>query len=300
MEVLLVYNPHAANGRHAGKMQAILARLRNLGIDATLVDAAAAGGTRKLLAGASLEGCDGVLIAGGDGTLFQAVNGLLERGEQDCPALGLIPLGTGNAFARELGLNGGDWQAAVDLVVRGRTQRVDVGEVTTSTASFRFVNIIHLGLTVDAARRAEPFKCLGGAAYSMGALGAMLFHRPARIELEVDGEAIGGEAQFVAISNSRYTGSRHLMAPQAKIDDGELDVILLRPLAQWRLANLFPLIFSGEHVHHPKVETWRGTRISFTSPAGTTVSADGERIAQSPIHIRCRPGRIRMFAPGGA
>lgn len=297
LKLLMVFNSRAAFGR-AGRLlprvRAGLARFADLDVRQTT----GVGHAVDLVAGADLLRYDGVVAAGGDGTLFEVLNGLYRHERAGRVPLGVIPVGTGNAFARDLGLSPGDWQKAVELIGQARLRAVDVGRVQPDEGEpFYFLNIIGAGLPVDAARAAERIKFVGRAAYSAATLWRALRLKTYPFSIELDGEPIEQEALFVEVSNTRYTGTSFLIAPGAKLDDGRLDVTLVRRLPRARLLRLFPTIYQGRHTGYPEVLTRQARTVRFRSPRGLTLAPDGETCGQIPATITCLHRDLLIFAP---
>lgn len=291
----MVFNPHAAVGRAARLLPALRAALQQF---ATLdvLETRGPGDAVERVAHADLAGCDGLLAAGGDGTLFEVLNGLYAQPAERRVPLGVVPVGTGNAFARDLGLRPGDWEKGVGIVRACRQRRVDVGQVTYEGGAYHFLNIVGAGLPVDAMRTAERLKLLGKSAYSVAALWRAMMLQNYPLRLEVDGEVIEQEALFVEISNSRYTGTSFLMAPAAALDDGLLDVTVLRRLSRRRLLRLFPTIYHGRHVEYAEVLTRRARCVRLLAPPGLQLAPDGEIRGSTPAMVECLHRDLSIFA----
>jgi diacylglycerol kinase (ATP) len=255
------------------------------------------GSATERLAGGRLAGYDGIVAAGGDGTLFEVVNGLCAHAADERPPLGVLPVGTGNAFARDLGLEPGDWRGGVDLLKAGHTRKLDVGRVECPAGDYHFLNIVGAGLPVAAMLTAERLKPLGRSAYTAATLWQALRCRSASFELELDGERIRQDSLFVEIANTRYTGTSFLIAPDARMDDGLFDVVLVRRLPRRRLLRLFPSIYSGRHVEYPEVTMRRAREVRILAPRGLPLAPDGELRGSTPATVRCLPGHLDVFAP---
>jgi diacylglycerol kinase (ATP) len=297
MRVLLVFNPNARSGRAARLLTQIKQTLAARGVAAEVLLTSHAGHATECLATCSLTGFDGVVAAGGDGTLFEVINGLYLRERAARAALGVLPLGTGNAFARELGLQPGDWRGAVDIIAAGRSKLVDVGRVDTPLERFYFLNIIGMGFVVAAGLTARKLKRLGSMAYTLGTLWQALKLQSYKVRLEIDGKTIEQDNVFVEISNTKYTGTTFLIAPSASMDDGLLDVTLLRRLPRLRLLRLFPTIYSGRHVEFEEVSVLRGRTIRISAPAGYPLAPDGEFRGETPVQITCLERDLELFCP---
>lgn len=292
----MVFNPHASFGRAARLLPALRAALRPFAV-VEVLETRGAGDAVERVARADLSAFDGVLAAGGDGTLFEVLNGLYAHPPQRRVPLGLVPVGTGNAFARDLGLMPGDWARGVGIIRSGTVRRVDVGRVSCGEdSSYHFLNIVGAGLPVDAMRTAEHVKSIGRSAYSLAALWRVLLLKTYPLVVEIDGDRIEQEAVFVEVSNTRYTGTSFLMAPSARYDDGLLDVTLVRRLPRRRLLRLFPSIYSGRHVEYPEVLTRQARCVRLLAPRGLQLAPDGEFRGSLPATIECVPGDLAIFA----
>ena len=144
MRIFIILNPCAGAGRSRDIWPKIESFLQALGVDFTTRLTTGPGDADRLAAESELSTFDALVAAGGDGTLFEVVNGLYRRNPGERPPLGVIPIGTGNAFARDLGLAPGDWRAAVERLLSAPVRRIDVGRVSSGLECFYFVNIIGL------------------------------------------------------------------------------------------------------------------------------------------------------------
>lgn len=300
VKLLMVFNPRAAFGRARRLLPLVRSRLERFA-DVDVLLTAGPGDAVRRVGDATLSAYDGLVAAGGDGTLFEVLNGLYRHQPGRRPPLGLLPLGTGNAFARDLGLEPGDWEKGIALIRAGGLRRVDVGRAQPargegSWPAFHFLNIIGAGLPVDAMRAAEHIKFVGRHAYSLAALWRALQLRSYPLRVELDGEVIEQDALLVEVSNTRYTGTHFLIAPAARLDDGLLDVTLVRRLSRTRLLRLFPTIYRGAHVQHGEVLTRQASSVVISGPPGLELAPDGEIAGHTPARISCLPGDLEIFA----
>lgn len=236
-----------------------------------------------------------MLACGGDGTLFEVLNGCFANPAGPAIPIGIVPIGTGNAFGRDLDLATGDLERALARIAGGKTRKVDVGHCRAGDREFYFVNILGLGFVSDVTCTAARLKSLGNVSYTLGVIYRTLFLGTTALRLKLDDIEIEREAIFVEISNSRYTAD-FLMAPEAEIDDGLLDVTLLGKTSRTRLLKLFPTVFRGEHVRYPEVETYKASRIDITSEESKQLTPDGEILGTTPAEIRCLRRAISVFA----
>jgi len=296
LRLLIIFNPTAAHGRSLKKLAEIKARLDSLGIRATVKPTKHPGHGSTLVADAVLGEYDGVVAAGGDGTVFEVLNGLYQHPKPERIPLGLIPIGTGNAFARDLGLRPFDWLAAIDLLHKGQTRQVDVGHIQTADSGYYFLNIVSIGFTVEAGLTAKNLKFIGNMAYTLATLWQVLKLKSYPLVMELDGKAIHQDNIFVTVSNSRYTGTHFLIAPGAAMDDGLLDVTLLRKLPRHRLLKLFPTIYHGGHIKQAEISVHKAAHITIKSPRGMLLAPDGEFRGQTPVKISCLHQDLTIFA----
>ncbi len=298
---LIIFNPQAGSGQSMRYLPGIEQYLQQAGIHHQIIHTKAMGEAQSLVEKASLNEYSAVVAAGGDGTLFEVVNGLMSHNTHDRIPLGIIPVGTGNAFARELGLQPTDWQAGIDLILHKRFRDIDVGEVQTATDHFYFLNIIGLGFVVQAGRSTMKIKKLGKSSYTLATLWETIRLKKYPLKLQMtlaDGqvEQLHDDLVFVEVANSRYTGTSFLIAPDAQIDDGLLDVIILKKISRFKILRLFPTIYSGKHVNYPEVETRQVKSISIESEQPMPLMPDGEFFSETPVTIHCIPSGIQLFS----
>jgi diacylglycerol kinase (ATP) len=291
----MVFNPHAA----AGRAKRLLPWLRS-SIEAfaslDVIETTGAGDAVRQVAATDLAGYDGLIAAGGDGTLFEVLNGLYTHDKPNRVRLGIIPVGTGNAFVRDLGLMPGDWKKAVGIIEKGHVRPVDVGRAQTGDERFHFLKVIGAGLPVDAMKTAEKLKFVGPAAYSIATLWRAMSLKSYPLHIDINGNSFVQESMFVEISNTRYTGTSFLLAPQAALDDGLLDLTLVRKLSRRRLLRLFPTIYKGHHVRYEEVFTCKAKEIRILAPRGLLLAPDGEFRGATPVTISCLERDLRIFA----
>ena len=296
MKFLLVFNPAAAKGRARRLFPEVQEAFREKGLECETLVSSAGAAVADELACRELGDFDGVIAAGGDGTVFEVLNGLYRHEAKDRKPLGVIPLGTGNAFARELGLFPGEWRKALDLIAGGGRRCIDVGRVECAGEVFHFLNIVGMGFVVGAGKASQKLKFLGPGAYTLGTLWQTLRLKSYPLRIEVDGRLIEQDNVLVEIANTQYTGTSFLIAPGALMDDGRFDVVLLRKLSRLRLLKLFPTIYSGTHVQFDEITLLRGRHIRILEPAGFLLAPDGEFRGQTPAEISCLHQDLEIFS----
>lgn len=296
-KLLLIHNPSARGGKARTLLPGVLARFRSHGCRVDVLSTAGPGHGVDLAAEADLGAYDGVVAAGGDGTVHEVLTGYFRNPSSAKPPLGIIPVGTGNAFVRELDLVGPAWEKAVDIVAGGRTRQVDVTRFDTQGETYHSLNILGVGFVSDATEAAVRLKFLGSHAYLVAVVWQLLGLRTYPLHLTVDGDEVEVDACFATVSNSRYTGTTFLMAPQARVDDGLLDLVVLKEISRLRVIQIFRTIFTGTHVREPEVEYRQARKIRIDSLEPRVLNVDGEVLGTTPVDLECLPGAVTMFWP---
>lgn len=294
MKKLIIFNPWAGHG-YAGKTQGeIESYLNEIGMAYDLLRTEHKGHGIELTKNADFSQYDGIIAAGGDGTLFEVINGYYHNTSSNRLPIGIMPVGTGNAFIRDMNLHDHDWKTAIDIVRGGKTRKCDVGHFTTEGKTWYYLNILGLGIVADIGETAIKLKALGNISYTIGSLYQILKLKPYNIKLTVDDETIERENVFVEISNTRYTAN-FLMAPFAKTDDGLLDVTILSPKGRIGLIRSFPKIITGEHIHMKEIETFQASYIRVESDIPKILTPDGELMGSTPLEVNCLKHAIDVF-----
>lgn len=296
MKLKMIVNPNAGKKRGAIVAGEAAAMLEKRGITCEQVMSEYAGHAVALAEGLDLEAFDGVVAVGGDGTLFEVINGLMKERERIPIPVGQIPVGTGNSFIRDLGIF--TLEDAVAKISDGHLADVDVGTFSCSDGDFYFVNLLGAGFVSNVAACAVKYKKLGALSYILGVLEELVKLSSVPSRLTIDGTEYERDLLFVEICNSRFTGGDMMMAPEAGLNDGLLDVVVVSKITRRKLLKLFPTLFKGTHVLDDSVEVIRGKDIKLESAEPMGLNADGEVMAKTPIEVSLLPGAVRMFGGG--
>ena len=238
------------------------------------------------------EGREAIVVAGGDGTLSETVHGMLDSGA-DLP-LGLIPIGTGNDFAKALGLTPLDWRGACRRFAEGHIRRVDAGRCNDRY----FINGVGVGLDARVAIEANRLRWLrGNAVYGVALANTLLHHyRTPRVGIRGPGIDRHQGVTLLAVANGQVYGGAFRIAPQAEIDDGALDLVVAEALSRRAILRLLPAVLRGRHLGHPAVSCARVTELEVELDAPLPVHADGEIVSAAArrIAVRILPARLRF------
>ena len=239
---------------------------------------------------------DAIVCLGGDGTNFHLINGLLETHKaKDLPPLGIIPAGSGNSFARDLGIQ--SLEQAIRAIATLTPRPVNLLRYTGGVDRFYFINLMGLGFVTDVAVTAQKFKCLNDLSYLIGVARQTISLSCDPMQITVDDRTFSGRFCFVEFCNSRFTGGRMLMAPRARIDDGLMDVVMVRALSRKNLLTSLPKIYTGQHLSMTQTLYVQGKTARITTPKGPKpLLPDGEVIGKSPGTIEVVPARLRYLA----
>ena len=239
-----------------------------------------------------------VVACGGDGT----VNALAGVASETGGVLGIVPTGSGNDFAAHLGLDWKRWRDAVGVLTQDRVARVDLGRaVLDDGTSAWFTSVANSGFDSEANRWANGVRwATGTTLYVLAVVRTLAVYSPRRYRLTVDGEARDLDAWLVAVGNARgYAGGMRI-TPDARLDDGELDVCVVGAVSRAGFLRAFPRVFRGTHTSHPAVSMFRGKVIELASleSAGTNeLYGSGERIGPLPARMEAVPGALRVLVP---
>uniref|UniRef100_UPI002633BD59 diacylglycerol/lipid kinase family protein n=1 Tax=Oceanispirochaeta sp. TaxID=2035350 RepID=UPI002633BD59 len=203
------------------------------------------------------------------------------------------PVGTGNSFIKDLGIETVD--DALKKIIAGNTKGVDLGHFSYSEGQHYFANLLGTGFVSNVAYRAKKYKMLGALSYIFAVLEELMVLKSTSIEMEIDGRSIKRNAVFTEICNSRFTGGDMMMAPDARIDDGLLDIILLNKISRGKILKLFPTIFKGTHIQNEAVECLTAKKITLKSEKSLLLTPVGETFGKTPIEVTILPGKIRMY-----
>lgn len=290
---LVVVNPHG--GRKRGSQLADVVRpvlqSRHARLNVHLTEFS--GHAQQLVHSLDLGAYDAVVVIGGDGTLHEIVNGMLTRRDGCAVPIGLIPGGSGNAFARDFDIV--DPVQAAKSIIDGATRAVDVARVGMRGQTLYAVNVIGWGLVADISAGAERVRWLGRQRYNAATLVQIGRLAPRRARIVLDGAGQQDSFVFIMACNSQYTGKGMKLAPRARPDDGLIDVVMVRRASRIQLLRLFPKVFNGTHLASPLVEYAQLKRFSVEPEKNALLNVDGELKGSTPFEVDMQPGAIRVF-----
>ncbi|MEO3935266.1 diacylglycerol kinase family protein [Dermatophilaceae bacterium Soc4.6] len=296
LTVGLLVNPVAGRGRGASYGERARRQLLADGhvvVELSAPDAATA--RARTVAALSAGEIDVLVVVGGDGMAHLGVDLLAGT---DVP-LAIVAAGTGNDNARELGLPVREPEAAAALVATGWRRQVDLGRARTTAGdeTHHFLGVLGGGFDSVVTQRAQTLRWPSGPRrYDLAVLLELPRFRAIPYVVTVDGHRIETEAMLVAVGNGPSFGGGMHICPDARYDDGLLDVCLVHAVSIPRFLRIYPSVFRGTHTHHPEVEVLRGRSIRLEA-AGVVSQADGEAFLPLPIDVDVAPSGLTLLTP---
>jgi YegS/Rv2252/BmrU family lipid kinase len=290
---LLIANPASGSPPRASVRDQALAGLRAAGAQVDLQVTLSAGHLFEIAREHDLAGYDALCVLGGDGSMHEAVSGLLQRPQPLHVPVGLIPAGTGNSLGLSLGIT--DVAEAVRRIVAGKSRAVDVVRATAAGETHFCLNLIGWAAGQAINATAERLRWLGPPRYAAAAFWHVLSARPRPAKIVLDGVVHEDRFLLLLACNTKYVGSGMLAAPRATIDDGLLDVVIVRRASRWRMLRLLQRVHDGSHVEMREVEYHevRSLRIETASPE--PLNLDGELKGTTPLVAEVLPGAIVLL-----
>jgi diacylglycerol kinase (ATP) len=274
--ISILLNPAAGRGRAEKHVESIIAILQSCGIQGNAILSAAVGDLERLAGELAGAGTRRVIVAGGDGSVHEAVNGILKVGGKT--ALGIIPLGTGNDYAKAANTPL-DWKAATaGIAARLRDdaplRKVDAGRVNERF----FANGVGIGFDAKINRIARKYTWPIGDLIYLVAVFEGLWDGviTPNVRMNFDGHKIAGPITLANISNGPWVGGMFHIAPMARIDDGRLDLVYAKPVTRARILALLPKLIKGTHTSAPDICTHSIRQFSLVADAPVPCHVDGE------------------------
>lgn len=299
----VVVNP-AANGNRGSRPGAgVIRELRAAGhevVDLSGETAETALATARAACTAGSGRPDAVIVVGGDGMVHLGVNAVASTGVP----LGIVAIGSGNDFARTVGLPAHNGLAAlqsIETALEREPRAIDVLRADGAHGTRRTACVVSAGFDAAVNARANGYtNPPGGGKYIRAVFAELRGFRPYGYALTIDGDRREMPGTLVAVANGPYFGGGMKIAPDARLDDGLADVVIGGALTPWEVVRLLPRIYSGSHVRHPAVEVVRAREVTIEPlpghPAPPDAMGDGEAVGPLPMTVTVEPGAVRLLA----
>ena len=286
--LILAINPQSGRG-HARKRADVAKKyFADLGVPVALIEGTSLVDFReKLIYELDRGSISGVIAFGGDGFIHEIIQHVVPRDI----SLGVIPCGTGNDFARSIGIYRLSLTQQLDLIGQSDSQAIDLGRV----ASTWFAAILSTGFDALVNERANLMQWpKGRMRYNVAMIEKILALRAHRYRLRLDGDSVEVEATLVTVANGASYGGGMKVCPDAELNDGLFDVMVLGKVSRIELLKVFPKVYSGRHVGHPAVTFYRCKEIEIIGSGSSF--ADGEPISSLPLSVQCVSNALKVWA----
>jgi YegS/Rv2252/BmrU family lipid kinase len=294
--VHLFLNPTAGRGRAGRRQSRILTLIQESGVPVELHTSDDVGDLESRVHAEVSSGAERIVVAGGDGSVYEAVNGIMAANRT--ASLGLVPTGTGNDFAKACGIPL-NWEHAAQLLadrlsVRQHAQTIDIGMMNERY----FANGAGIGFDAKVTHLARSYRLpIGDFVYLLAIFRAML-DGIATPELEITADEFSwdGPATLAAVSNGPWLGGMFHIAPAASNSDGQFELLIADPVTRRRIVSLLPKLMSGKHMQEPEIQHARVTHLKVTAAEPLPSHLDGEvQPLQRHFDIRLLPGALRLL-----
>jgi diacylglycerol kinase (ATP) len=290
VKLTILFNPAAGRGKARRKLGQALEVLRRGGLEPQVRESRDAQHLVELARRAVAENPEVLVSAGGDGTHHYVLNGLFGS----AIPLGMIPLGTGNDFARAFGIPT-EPRAAASILLAGRTRQVDVARVGSTV--YGCVAGVGFDSVVTRFANERVGRLPGRLAYAWAILRCLTRFRAEPLELHSDVRDFSGPVMFAVVGNHSTYGGGVKIAPRARMDDGLLDVCIVPPLRFLELLRWIPRAYRGQHLAHPSIVYFQAKRVSLASPSHLELFGDGEFMTELPASIEIAPRSVKIVVP---
>ena len=304
-KVHLLVNPFAGKKRGRAVAAQVVELVERAGIEITVSYSAYSGHLVTMASALVVGDHDIIAVVGGDGSLSEAITGRMLLNGKQTETFAIVPAGTGNSQAHDLRL--GTPEEAVEAMLNGRRQALDLARVelteglpgSTGEVIVRYShNLVTWGLGVDSTIQAEKMRWMGPARYDVGILLAILAARRRTATLTLDDRSITDDFTLFLVQNSQTGGSMLPLAPGASMDDGLMDIGILKKMTRRDVLKAFGMLKSeGRHVFHPRVDYHRFTTLSIDTDQPTAINIDGENIGSTPLKMNVLKHAANIMRP---
>ena len=290
MKAFCVINPIAGKGFAKNNWEKIILQLEKTGFEINYALTEAKGQATKLARDSVNNGAQLVIAVGGDGTISEVVNGIVDSDA----LLGIVPAGTGNDFARAVNIPL-NYLEAIIAIGGLKHREIDLGFIHNQY----FINIAGIGFDAQVAAQVHRGNKIlkGKLAYLWTLLAVFFSYKPAKIKILTNGQLIEKEILTATIANAKFYGGGIEIAPQAKVDDGQLDLVVIENMNKAQLILSLPKLLKGEHLSHEKVSTFKSDSLYLNGDPNLSAHADGEVIPGLPLEVKVKPKAIKIVVP---
>ena len=303
-KICIVVNPVSANKTTAREWPLFEKVLSDAGFEFEAVLTEYPGHAAELTRKALKLGYNTIMSVGGDGTMNEVVNGFFENDRliDENSRLVVFSRGTGCDFVRSLGINR-NIEDLLAILKRNREKQIDVGRLSLVRAEGNmparyFLNVADTGIGAETANRVNMHskRLSGFLSFMLGTLSTVVLYKNQNFEVVIDDKIhLNGIMNSVIVANGKFFGGGMMVAPDAVLDDGVFDIIILGNLSKYDIIKSFPLIYKGKHMNHPKLKYYRGSKVKVTSGGKGLIEADGEIPGRADAVFELMPKALKIL-----
>ena len=293
IEVFLITNPKSGILSFEDCLNNVINEFKKYNIGYTLNKTEYAGHAVDLVKQTDLKQYDSVCAMGGDGTLFEVLNGMLARDENERIPISIIPNGTGNSFMKTVGIE--NVVNAIERLSKNEPKKLDMMRAVCGENIYYSINLIGWGMATDISVLAEKLRVFGGQRYNIASVFEIIKNKRRDSKLIIDGKERNSCFSFIIACNTKYVGKDMKMAPKAKIDDGEIDLIIVKKTSSFTLFSVFPKLFDGSHIDHNACEYVHCKSFSIQPKEYGSLNIDGEIIGSTPVSVNIVKNGVELI-----
>ena len=303
-KIMIVVNPASGGGRTSKQWQDVERILRRKGYSFDVKFTQRQLHATQITNEALQEGYNHIIAVGGDGTINEVLNGFYQVAyeAERKPSLSIIPMGTGSDFGRVLPIST-KTDYIEKLLTNSQARACDVVRATYTAwdgnpQTRYYINVADVGIGSDTVIRVnKSSKAMGGfLSFLIAFLSSVCFFKSPVFTVEVDGEIIySGKSSMVVVNNGKYFGGGMMIAPQAEIDDGYLDVTILEDMRKSEFLMALPSVYKGKHLNHPKIKVARGREVKIQATEKISLEVDGESPGVGDVFLQILPADLKLL-----
>ena len=294
MKYYIIANPNSGTKKTIDILKDFVEpKLKDYKIDFDILVTKSKGHATKIVSENNLSEYDAIIIVGGDGTIHEVINGMMQNKTNNIP-IGIIPSGSGNSLVHDLGEF--NHCKIIDEIVKNIPKDIDILEVSDNKKKIYSINLIGWGMGTDIGILAEKMRWLGPMRYNIASLIKIFTYNPRKATLIIDRKEKISKFSLLTICNTIHIGKGMKMAPKAKLNDGKMDIVFIENnFTRIQLLKLFPTIFNGKHIKNIKVQYKQAEYLKLIPINNEVLNIDGEMKGITPIEIKVIKSGIRIL-----
>lgn len=293
MNLYIIVNPVSGHKNGVKLLEIVLPIFGNAGFSNDSIISEHARHPYEITNALDLKKYDVIAIIGGDGTMHEVINGMMDRQDKVKIPIGLITAGTGNALMHDL--DALDPIKATQNIIEGKKLKIDIAKIMMEDRHLYSFNIVGWGLPVTVNHMAEKWRFIGSQRYNASSLMGIVKNPEWKVAINFDDEKMEGKYSFFLACNTIHSGNAMKMAPKAKMNDGKFDLLILKKASRYKLVRLFMKIFKGNHIHDDMVTYKQVKSFGISNTIDSILIVDGQAVGQVPFEAKVLKQAIEIF-----